>query len=43
MEAYADTDHYEDERPNYQRLKKEFPEYYEDLSGCYSLNAYFKP
>lgn len=42
MEEYAATDHHEEEQPDYSRLKKEFPEYYEDLSGCYSLNEYFK-
>ncbi|WCM41466.1 hypothetical protein MG290_10960 [Flavobacterium sp. CBA20B-1] len=25
----------------FQKLKKEFPEYYNDLSSCYSLNEYF--
>ena len=25
----------------FEKLKKEFPEYYNDLSSCYSLNNYF--
>lgn len=43
MEEYvAALSEEEDKRSNYSRLQKEFPEYYRDLSSCYSLHEYFK-
>lgn len=42
MEEYTYALSTEDEQ-HYDRLAKEYPEYYEDLSSCYNLDDYFKP